>query len=220
MGERRGDRAWPVILGYLPAAMAFGAVGEVLHIPWPFILALSLVIYSGALQAAVLGLLSTSTPFLIVVIVAFTINLRHMLYGPHLESQRSDWKWWHRWLMAGFLTDELYALGLNSETATRSWVGMGMGLYASWIVGTVMGMVGIRLVPTSWVISLGVALPALFLGLLIPRVRDRGALWAGVGGAGLALVAREIQTPVEFIIVPILFGATLGFIVSGKRLAP
>lgn len=217
MWRQGGDRAWPVMLGYWPSAIAFGAVGEVLHISWPFILGLSMVIYSGALQAAILGLLSTNTPFLIVAVVALAINLRHMLYGPHLESARSDWKWWHRWIMSGLLTDELYALGLNEDTSTRSWVRMGIGLYVSWVVGTVIGIVGIHLVPAIWVTSLGVALPALFLGLLIPRIKDREAFWAACGAAGLALLERWAKTPVELIVVPIVVGATLGFLASGRK---
>lgn len=217
MQKARSGIAWPVVLGYLPAAMAFGAVGEVLHMPWPFILGLSLGIYSGALQSAVLGLLSTSTPFLMVVVVAFAINLRHMLYGPHLESARQDWRWWHRWLMSGLLTDELYALGLNPEVPTRNWVGMGVLLYASWAMGTSIGVVGIHLVPEIWVASLGIALPALFLGLLIPQLKDRSALGAAVAAAGIAVLERILKTPIEFIIVPIILGATLGFLVSQRR---
>lgn len=209
--------AWPVVLGYLPAAMAFGAVGEVLHLPWPFILGLSLGLYSGALQSAVLGLLSTSTPFLIVVVVALVINLRHVLYGPHLESVRQDWRWWHRWFVSGLLTDELYALGLNHEMSPRSWVGMGVLLYASWAMGTSIGVVGIHLVPEAWVVSLGIALPALFLGLLIPHLKDRSAIWAGVTAAGIAVLERLLKCPIELIIVPIIFGATMGFLVSRDR---
>ncbi len=211
---------WPMMVGYLPAAIAFGAVGEVLHIPWEFILGLSLVVYSGALQSAVLGLLSARTPFLMIVVVALGINLRHMLYGPHLESARKDWKWWHRWLLSGLLTDELYALGLQPNTPTTSFTGMGIGLYASWIVGTTMGMVGIHMVPEIWVSSFGVALPALFLGLLIPRLQTRGAFWATAGAAGLAVLERWLKTPVEWTILPILLGATLGFVVSERRRCP
>lgn len=216
MQKSRLGVVWPVIFGYLPAAMAFGAVGEVLHMPWPFILGLSLAIYSGALQSAVLGLLSTRTPFLIVVVIAAAINLRHMLYGPHLEAAREDWHWWHRWLMSGLLTDELYALGLNHDMPTRNWVGMGLLLYLSWALGTIIGVVGTHLVPEVFLVSFGIALPALFLGLLIPQLKDRGALWAGVVAAAIAVLERLLKTPIELIIVPIILGATLGFLVARR----
>ncbi len=206
----------PAMLGYLPASIAFGAMGIALHVPWPLILGLSLFAYSGALQSTVLGLSVTYNPGWLVILVALAVNLRHILYGPHLESARSDWRPWHRWLISAFLTDELYAVGLDPTLSLQDWSLIGIGLYLSWILGTGLGIFSARFIPPNWLVSLGLALPALFIGLLMPRLTHRAPWVAAVSAALLTAIGRLAHFPPEYLVVPILVGATSGYLLQER----
>lgn len=207
----------PVALGYAAGAAAFGALATALHLSLWMALGMSALLYSGALQATVLGIIVLNPPFGLLLAVAFGVNMRHMLYGPHLETQRQGrWRWIDRWMMAGFLTDELYALGLDSQLTPRTWTSIGLGLYGSWLLGTVLGAWGARQVPEAWLASLGLALPSLFVGLLIPRLTARPDAAAAVSALLMAIIGRLLDWPEVYYLVPILGGATIASLLSAK----
>ncbi len=200
-----------VLLGYVPAAMAFGALATALHLSMGIIVGFSVFIYSGALQSTMLGLIILNPSFPLVISIGLAINLRHMLYGPHLEAARRDWRPWHRWLLSGLLTDELYAVGLDPSISPREFSIIGVSLYAGWILATLAGALGAHLAPTRWLVAFGLALPALFVALLIPRLNSRPDLAAAATAIGLALLGRFMHWPEAYFLVPILLGATAGW---------
>lgn len=201
-----------ILLGYVPTAMAFGAVATALHLGFWVVLGFSLFIYSGALQSAALGLAALNTSWEVMLGVALALNLRHMLYGPHLETERSDWSPWHRWLMGGLLTDELYAAGLDPSLSRPAWSRLGMTLYLGWVGGTLVGILASRAIPGIFAGALAMALPALFISLLVPRLQRRADVWAVVAAGLLALVGRAVHVPEDFYLIPIVAGATAGWL--------
>jgi predicted branched-subunit amino acid permease len=207
----------PVALGYAAAATAFGALATALHVGLWMTLGMSAVLYSGALQSTVLGVMVLNPPFGLLLAVAFGVNMRHMLYGPHLETHRQGhWRRIDRWLTAGFLTDELYALGLDDRLSPETWTSIGLGLYVSWILGTAVGAWGAGQVPHAWLASFGLALPSLFVALLIPRLRARPEAAGAVSALLLALIGRFMDWPEVYYLVPILGGATIAYLYSPK----
>ncbi len=201
----------PIAMGYAVAAMTFGAIATALHLGTTIILALSLLLYSGALQSTVLGLLLLNPSFLLVLIIAFSVNLRHMLYGPHLETHQRSWTQWDRWIVSLGLTDELYALGLDPTIDLRSWRIAALVLYGSWGVFTAIGIVGAHLLPKPWLMTLSIALPSLFVGLLVPRLTGPGEWTAALTALTLALITRIAQLPEAYYIVPIIIGASAAY---------
>ena len=211
----------PVALGYAAGAMAFGALATALHISLWMTLGMSAVLYSGALQSTVLGMLVLNPPFGLLAAVAFGVNMRHMLYGPHLEMHRpGHWRWMDRWVTSGLLTDELYALGLDAQLGPAVWTTMGVGLYLSWILSTALGAWGADQVPSTWLVSFGLALPSLFVGLLIPRLITRPDAAAAGSGLLLALAGRLMAWPEVYYLIPILIGATLAYFLGARRQEP
>lgn len=197
--------------------MAFGALATALHVGLWMTLGMSAVLYSGALQSTVLGALVLNPPFGLLLAIAFGVNMRHMLYGPHLETHRSGrWRKIDRWMTAGLLTDELYALGMDSQLTPRTWTGIGLGLYGAWVLGTAVGAWGAGQVPGPWLASFGLALPSLFVGLLIPRLTARPEAIAAISALLLALLGRLMNWPEMYDLVPILAGATIAYRLSAK----
>jgi predicted branched-subunit amino acid permease len=62
-------------------------------------------------------------------------------------------------------------------------------------VGTVAGVIGGDLLGDPQRLGLDAAFPALFLGLLIPQLRNRRALTAAILGGGIALTLIPFTRP-------------------------
>ncbi|MCL8207279.1 MAG: AzlC family ABC transporter permease [Actinomycetia bacterium] len=216
-----GDVLPAVVGGYFPAAVAFGALARLLHLPWILAVLLSAVVYSGALQSAVLGLWAVGADVPTMVGVGVLVNLRHVFYGPHLERLHPEWSDRARWAIAPLLTDEVYAAAVaHPEWPARRLFALAAAAWATWQAGTWVGLGLGALVPAGWTAVLALALPALFLTLVLPRLRD-GATAAGVAAAALlAAVVRWRGAPPSLLVVPILAGTSLSFWLAERRRRP
>ncbi len=91
----------PVIVGYLPAAVAFGVAAWGAGLSTVETVAMSLIVFSGASQFAIVGLVAAGTSWLVMAIIGLVLGVRHVLYGlslaPHLRV----------WEQAGWLSPRL-----------------------------------------------------------------------------------------------------------------
>ncbi len=168
----------PVVIGYVPAAMAFGVAARGAGLGTTEALLMSLVVYSGASQFAIVGLVAAGVPWLVTAATALVLGLRHVIYGPSLAPRLRDLSPRRSALAAFGLTDEVFAVAASSLTlgsAGFGWLlGLELGAYASWALGSLLGAVaGDALVEALPILSpaLSFALPALFVALLIPMLK-------------------------------------------------
>jgi len=205
----------PVVVGYLPAAVAFGVAAQSAGLNATETVLMSLIVYSGASQFALAGLLAAGASWLAMAAIGLVLGIRHVLYGsslvPHLRRLDTA-----RAAVAAFgLTDEVFAVASVKLTPGQTpltgfgWlVGLETGAYVSWTLGSWIGAVaGTAVVSAlpSLAPALSFALPALFVALLVSLVRLRGpepgrsvpvpvagaVLAAGVVAAALHLAGLE-----------------------------
>ncbi|WP_038071104.1 AzlC family ABC transporter permease [Thermus scotoductus] len=185
--------AWPIALGYFPVAMAFGALGAQAGLGYLWIQLTSLLVFAGASQFALVGLLAQGVPPLLAASLGLLLNLRHAFYGPALRPYLKGGP-----LEAFFLTDEVFALalrtlpGLSPEKRRGYFLGLGLGAYLSWNLGTALGALGAKGL-LAWPHlgeALAFALPALFLLLALPHLRNPAALLAGGVALGFHLLGQ------------------------------
>ena len=201
-----------IAAGYIPAGIAFGALATAFHMPVLFILLLSVIVYSGALQSATLGLWAVAANPLIVVLIGFLVNLRLTLYGPHLQGLRDSWTSREIWKLSGLLTDEVYAVGIGDPgMSSGNLLRIALFSYGSWILGTATGIAAASSIPSYWLFPLTFALPALFLGLMVPRVKDYASVISAAVAVLLSISGRLMGLPAEYAIVPIIAGAFAGY---------
>lgn len=165
--------AGPIMVGYLPVAVAFGVAGVAAGFaPWQVVL-MSCVIFAGASQFVLLAAFSAGTPLLWVVGLCALLNARHLLYGPLLTGWMPD-SLRTRMTFAFALTDEVFATALSRLSAVAperrgAWLhGLGIGAWFSWVAGTVFGAsTGGALEKASPLLAeaMQFSLPALFLAL-------------------------------------------------------
>src|SRR5690625_3572237 len=71
----------PIAMGYIPAAIAFGVLMRAADFPFWWALALSLFLYSGAAQFALIPMLAQAAHPLSMWVNISIINLRHIFYA-------------------------------------------------------------------------------------------------------------------------------------------
>ncbi len=137
--------AWPIALGYFPVAVAFGALGAQAGLGPLWVQLTSLLVFAGASQFALVGLLAQGVPPLLAALLGLLLNLRHAFYGPALRPYLKGGP-----LEAFFLTDEVFAValralpGLPPGERRGYFLGLGLGAYLSWNLGTAWGSWGPR----------------------------------------------------------------------------
>lgn len=165
--------AAPIMVGYLPVAVAFGVAGIAAGFQAWQVIMMSALIFAGASQFVLLASFTAGTTWPWVVGLCGLMNARHLLYGPLLAGLMPA----GLRMRLGFaftLTDEVFATALSRlrgvEPGRRGvWLGgVGLGAYFSWVGGTALGACfGGQLQHASPVLAhaMQFSLPALFLAL-------------------------------------------------------
>jgi 4-azaleucine resistance transporter AzlC len=199
-----------VPFGLVAGAAAVGAGLSVLHA-----MALSVVVFAGASQLAMIELLGRDATLAVVVGTALVINARMVMYSASLAPHflREDSRW--RALMAYVLTDQAFALSVTryqeglDGVARKRWyfLGTAFPLWAAWQVCTVVGALAGTQVP-AW-LPLGFAVPLTFLALLVPAVGSRPTAAAALVGGSVATAG--VSLPFN---LGLLAGAVSGVLVG------
>ena len=181
------------LVAALPAALAIAVFGTIYGatagplIGAGFAVLSSAVIFSGALQFALAGLLLAGAPASAILATAVTLNVRHLLLGAALRPRLMGAPL-RRAGLAWFLIDESVGLALGTRgDAARILLATGVLCYLSWVLGTAAGVLGAALTELA-AISAAV-FPVLFVGLAAVSVTRRDVM---VRAGAAALIAFSL----------------------------
>lgn len=202
----------PLLFGVVPFGLVAGLAAANAGLRLEHAVGFSLVVFAGASQIAAIDLLGSNAPLVVVFVTAVVINLRMLMYSasiaPYLRDQSARWKA----IMAYLLTDQAYALSIaryQGSDINRRWyyLGTAVGLWLPWQVATIIGYQLGTGVPASW--GLEFTVPLVFLALLVPAMKDRGTIVAGLVGGGFAVVAGGLPLNLG-LLVGAIAGITAG----------
>jgi predicted branched-subunit amino acid permease len=158
-----------ILVSAMPIALAIGVFGTIFGaaatslIGPGLTIASSLIVFSGALQFAMVGFLLTGGLTSALLATAVMLNLRHLLLGAALRARISG-PVLKRAGLGWFLIDESVALTLAAqERPAMTLFASGILFYGAWFVGTVVGTVGASL-PQFGSVAAAI-FPVLFVGL-------------------------------------------------------
>lgn len=172
----------PISIGYFAIAMTFGLIAVSIGLNVWAAVSMSILVYAGASQFVALELLAAGTGLIEIVITTLILNLRHLLMSTVVAERLQATRKWSALLSFG-ITDETFVVSTvtqadeDEEKETELTLhpaylgGILIVSYGGWIAGTVIGSLFAQWIPVSLATSLGVALYAMFIGLLIPSVR-------------------------------------------------
>lgn len=196
--------ALPLILGYLPFGFVLGATIAASDVSDLAGWATSPLIFAGAAQLAIIDLLDSGAAAAVIIATALVINVRHVMYSGALAPYfRTSPRWWQL-AAPHLLADPVYSLAavrfptLSESDQRRYYAALGVTLYLAWTAMTAVGLVVGDQLPAA--LDLGIAVPLVFLALLVPTVVDRPTLGAAVVGGTVTLAAGGLPLHLGLIV--------------------
>ena len=176
--------------------LSFGAAAVAAGLSTVQACALSLLMFTGASQFAAVGVLGAGGTAVAAVASALLLGTRNTLYAVRLSSLVPS-RGLRRVLAAQLTIDESTGMATAAPAglaATGFWA-TGASVYVLWNLTTLLGALGAARLSDPGVLGLDAAVPAAFLALLWPQLRDRGLAAVAAGGALLALLAVPLTPP-------------------------
>ena len=175
---------------------------------------LSLFMFSGGSQFAVIGLIASggTSAGLAAVTSAALLGVRNGLYAIRL-SPIVGGPWWRRALAGQFTIDESTAVAIAQPTLAAQRAGFwwtGGILYVGWNLTTLLGALLGDLIGDVSAFGLDAAAAAAFLGLLWPRLTRLQPIVVAVAAAVLAALLTPTLPPG----VPVLIAAGVAVLVG------
>ncbi len=173
--------------------VSFGILARAAGMGWLAPIVMSATTFAGSAQFAAVSVLASAGAAGVVAAVtaAVMLNSRYLPIGlsvaPALRGPAAA-----RLLQGQLVVDESWAVASlgGGRFDRRTLLVTGVVLYAAWVAGTTVGVVGGSALGDPSKLGLDAAFPALFLALLVQQLRGRGGrrpLAAAVLGSGIAL---------------------------------
>ena len=174
--------------------------------------ALSLLVFTGASQFALIGVVASGGAPLSGAATALLLGLRNGLYGLRL-GPLLGWHGPRRAAAAHLVIDESTAMTVNRSPGTEARTGFlatGLAVLLFWNLATLGGALAGRSLGDPQTYGLDAAVGAAFLALLWPRLRDRVNQVTAV----LAVFVALVLVPVTTVGFPVLAAGLVAVLVG------
>ncbi len=209
LGTAIGIAAWGLITG-----VAMGKSG----LPLPLMVLMSLLVFAGSAQLAVLPLMASGAPLWVVWATALCVNLRFVIFSAVWRPYFVVYPLWMRLRLAYFTADLNFVLFMRRfpeakpapEHLPYFWGGASLNWFA-WQVPSLTGIFLADAVPVHW--GIGFAGTLALLGIALSLLNDRAT---GVAGAvaGCAAVAAYALPFKLNIVVAIAAAVAMGLLID------
>jgi predicted branched-subunit amino acid permease len=176
---------------------------------------ISLFLFSGASQFALVGVMGAGGGIISAVATASLLGLRNMFYGFR-NAPILNVRGWKKLVSAQITIDESTGVSLmqepRGENAMRyGFFATGIGVFIFWNIFTLIGALGAESIGNPATFGLDAAVPAAFLGLVWPRLTDRRKKTAAIVSALIALALTPILPAGIPIIATVFIAIAMGW---------
>ena len=194
---------------------AFGAAGVTAGFSILQTCLLSILLFSGASQFAVVGIMGAGGSAISAIATATLLGFRNALYGLQMAPilKVGGLK---RVLAAQITIDESTAVATlqeNDEDRKRGFYVTGIGVYIFWNLFTYLGALGASAIGDPSVWGLDAAVPAAFCGLIWPRLKNKTQFSV----SAIAIAWALLLTPIAPAGIPIITTVLLAVIFGVKK---
>jgi len=210
--------AAPQLVGIVPWGVVAGVAMVSAGLTQPQAVAMSVLVFAGTAQLAVLPLLVAKAPLWVMYVTALVVNLRYVVYSavlaPHFERLSRVW----RALLSYVTVDGTFALFAGryrpgDGRPHRHWFFLGGSLvmWTGWQISSWVGIFAGALIPRAW--SLEFAATLALIALLIPLLFDRATVCGAMAAGAVALAAAGWPLNLG-LLVAIAAGVVVGLAVA------
>lgn len=175
---KRGLKAgFPIMLGYLPIAITYGVLASQVGLSLFELTWMSAAVFAGASQFMAVNMIAVGTGIIEIIIATFVLNFRHFIMNLSMMNVLKAIPLHKKLPLSLGVTDETFAVSSmypeEGKKAQGIWFyGTIMGFaYISWVIGSLFGGLLGEIIPPALSQSMGIALYAMFIGLLIPSAK-------------------------------------------------
>ena len=194
---------------------AFGAAGVTAGFSILQTCLLSILLFSGASQFAVVGIMGAGGAAVSAIATATLLGFRNALYGLQMAPILKV-KGLKRILAAQITIDESTAVATlqeNDADRRRGFYITGIGVYVFWNLFTFLGALGASAIGDPSVWGLDAAVPAAFCGLIWPRLKNKTHFVV----SAVAIAWALLLTPITPAGIPIITTVLLAVIFGLKK---
>ena len=211
----------PVIFAFIPVAIAFAIMASSAGLSGDESVFMSVMVFAGASQIMSVGMIADGAGYLAIIVATFIMNFRHFIMSTCVFRRMKKTDVLTRLLCSFGVTDESFAIFTTSDRKKcDKWYFFGIFTvtYSSWIVGTIIGTFANSVLPASVSNSLGIALYAMFIALLVPNVKGNvRLLFVVIITALMNWGLQALIDPSWALIVSTLVGAGIGMFIIGDE---
>ena len=194
---------------------AFGAAGVTAGFSILQTCLLSILLFSGASQFAVVGIMGAGGSAVSAIATATLLGFRNALYGLQMAPILKV-KGLKRILAAQITIDESTAVATlqeNDADRRRGFYVTGIGVFVFWNLFTFLGALGASAIGDPAVWGLDAAVPAAFCGLIWPRLKNKTHFVV----SAVAIAWALLLTPTTPAGIPIITTVLLAVIFGLKK---
>jgi predicted branched-subunit amino acid permease len=194
--------------------LSFGAISTAAGLSVVQTCVLSLVMFTGGSQFAMVGVIGGGGAALTGAATGILLGVRNSFYAVRL-ARLLGVHGWRRPVAAQLVIDESTAMAVMRTTPRAGRLAFwatGASVYVFWNLATLIGALGAHAFSDPRVLGLDAAAPAAFLALMAPRLRSREPWVVALVAAAVALVS----VPFVPAGVPVLFAAAVA-VIAGVR---
>lgn len=176
----------PIVLGYMPVALAYGVLAKTSGVSLLTCYLLSAIVYAGASQFIALNLITLGMSSYEIIITTFLVNIRHLLMSASLQAKLKKHKKLGP-LIAFGVTDEFFSVAsFTKETLEPKYVlPLEFMPYITWSAFSVLGYMLGSILPEILRESMNIALYAMFIALIMPEIKKHHIILALTVFSGL-----------------------------------
>lgn len=171
---RKGlELGFPIVIGYAPVAAAFGLICKTGGFSLFETFAFSFFVYAGASQFMGVNLLLMGVGGVSIVLTTFLVNIRHFLMSSAM-SKKIDEKCFKFVLAIAYgLTDEAFSVASmqKGKLSPEFILTLEFVTHLSWYGFSIVGYIFGEFLPDNIRASMGIALYALFIAMVIPEMK-------------------------------------------------
>jgi predicted branched-subunit amino acid permease len=186
----------PILFGVVPFATICGVAAVSVGLS-PFeAIGMTFIVFAGASQLAVFQLMSAGSPWLIMAVTAWVINLRFTMYSaalaPYLQREPAQ----RKAPFAYMLSDQAFGVTMsrfsNELPYNPAWFfyGSAATVWLTWNLSATAGALLGTLVPGSW--GFDFAFPLSFMALMFAALKNCPGVWAALVGGITAVAAKGL----------------------------
>lgn len=168
---------FPIFLGYLPIAITYGVLASQAGLSIFELTMMSVLVFAGASQFMGAQMIMGGSALLEIVVATFVLNFRHFVMSLSFMNRLKPLALKPKLALSLGLTDETFTVSsLHPKEAKMPHGALFYGSlilvsYFSWVGGSFLGGVLGEVIPDRLSLSMGIALYAMFIGLLVPSVK-------------------------------------------------